>query len=274
MKQYNETFQRFWDDYSSQNPSAKRINELFTACGEKVVHDHIALRTFNDPRMNIDVVARVFTENGYEARGTYDFKVKKVFGRHFEHRSDPEAPKVFISELLLDQFSDSLQAIIRERLDSIPPEAYNDPMMVFGGSIWGKIPFDTYNKLREESEYAAWTLVYGYRANHFAIKVNALMGFNTLQQVNTFVKDNGYLMNTSSGNEIYGAPEDLLEQSATIAEKRPMPFTDGVFEIPSCFYEFTLRYPDANGKLYPGFKAANADKIFESTNFYRSKPAD
>ena len=274
MKQYNKTFQRFWDDYSSQNPSAKRINELFTARSEEVVHDHIALRTFNDPRMNINVVARIFTDNGYEARGTYDFKVKKVFGRHFEHLSDPEAPKVFISELLLDQFSDSLQATIRERLDSIPPEAYNDPMMVFGGSIWGKIPFDTYNKLREESEYAAWTLVYGYRTNHFAIKVNALKGFNTLQEVNAFVKDNGYLMNTSSGNEIYGAPEELLEQSATIAEKRPMPFTDGVFEIPSCFYEFTLRYPDADGKLYPGFKAANADKIFESTNFYRSKSAD
>ncbi len=271
MKQYNETFQRFWDDYSSQNPSAKRIFDLFTAQGEEVEHDHIALRTFNDPRMSIDKVARIFTDNGYEERGTYDFKVKKVFGKHFEHRTDPAAPKVFISELLLNQFSDYLQDTIGAKLDSLPDEAYKDPLMVFSGSLWGKISFETYNKLREESEYAAWTLVYGYRANHFAIKVNTLKHFNSLQHVNTFVKNNGYLMNSSSGSEIYGAPEELLEQSATKAEKRPVPFTDGIYEIPSCFYEFTLRYPDTDGKLYPGFKAANADKIFESTNYYRSE---
>ncbi|MDR4987413.1 MAG: DUF1338 domain-containing protein [Bacteroidales bacterium] len=273
MKQYNETFQRFWDTYSSQNPSAKRIHALFTTLGEEVVHDHIALRTFNDPRMNIDVVAKVFTDNGYEARGTYDFKAKKVFGKHFEHKTDPEAPKVFISELLLEQFSDFLRQTVNEKLDSLPDEAYRDPMLVFGGSIWGEISLDTYNKLREESEYAAWTLVYGYRANHFAIKVNALKNFGSLQDVNAFIKDNGYLMNTSSGNEIYGAPEELLEQSATRAEIREVRFTDGMHKIPSCFYEFTLRYPDADGLLYPGFKAANADKIFESTNFYRAGEA-
>ncbi len=273
MKQYNETFQRFWDTYSTQNPSAKRIFDLFTAQGEKVVHDHIALRTFDDPRMNIDKVARVFTDKGYEERGTYEFKAKKVFGKHFEHPSDPDAPKVFISELLLDQFSEFLQNTVRERLNILPDSFYEDPMMVFGGSVWGKVAFETYNRLREESEYAAWTLVYGYRANHFAIRVNALDNFKTLQEVNAFVKKNGYTMNTSSGDEIYGAPEELLEQSATRAEKHPVPFSDGTFEIPSCFYEFTLRYPDVDGKLYPGFKAANADKIFESTNFYRSEEA-
>ncbi len=31
--------------------------------------------------------------------------------------------------------------------------------------------------------------------------------------------------------------------------------------------------PDPEGNLYSGFKAANADKIFESTNFYRSEEA-
>ncbi len=273
MKQYNNTFQKFWDTYSNQNPSARRIFELFASKGEDVVHDHIALRTFNDPRMNIDVVARIFTDNGYEARGTYDFKVKKVFGRHFEHISDPDAPKVFISELLLDQFSPYLQDTVMQKLDSLSADAYQSPELVYSGSLWGTIPFSTYEKLRAESEYAAWTLVYGYRANHFAIKVNALKNFKTLQEVNAFVKQNGYAMNTSSGNEIYGAPEELLEQSATLAERRPINFTDGVFEIPSCFYEFTLRYPDADGKLYPGFKAANADKIFESTNFYKSEEA-
>lgn len=265
-----DIFQRFWIDYSTQNQSVKRIYDLFEAQGEKVVHDHIALRTFKDPRMDIDKVARIFTENGYVARGEYDFKAKKVYGRHYEHISDPDAPKVFISELLLEQFSEALQKTVRERLDSLPDEVYDDPMLVYKGSLWGKIPFDTYNSLRQESEYAAWTLVYGYRANHFAIKVNDLKHFHSLQDVNAFVKRNGYLMNSSSGSEIYGAPEELLEQSAIRAEVRPIEFSDGTFEIPSCFYEFTLRYRDEEGDFYQGFKAANADKIFESTNYYRS----
>ncbi len=37
-------------------------------------------------------------------------------------------------------------------------------------------------------------------------------------------------------------------------------------QVPSCYYEFAKRYKDAKGKLYQGFVAASADKIFESTN--------
>ena len=263
-------FERFWNRYSTENPSAKRIHDLFTARGEKVVHDHIALRTFDDPRMNIDVIARVFTESGYEARGNYKFKAKKLRGMHFEHISDPNAPKVFISELLTDQFSEYLKTTIRGYLNSLSGSVYDDPDLVFGGSIWGKISFATYNKLREESEYAAWLLVYGYRANHFAVKVNELKSFPSLQDVNAFIKGNGYLM-TTVGGEIYGTPEELLEQSATMAELQPVEFTDGIHEIPSCFYEFTLRYNRPDGTQYPGFIAANADKIFESTNYYNKQ---
>ena len=265
-------FNRLWKLYTTQNPSTKRIYDLFTAQDEHVLHDHIALRTFNDPRMNIDVLAKIFIENGYEERGTYEFKAKKVFGKHFEHKSDPNATKVFISELLAEQFSEYLQSTIYEYLDSVGEEIYDDQDLIYKGSIWGKIPYETYTRLREESEYAAWLLVYGFRVNHFAINVNELKKFKSLEQVNEFVKKNGYLMNTSAG-EIYGTPAELLEQSATRAEIIPFEFRNGVFEIPSCFYEFTRRYTDERGKLYNGFIAANADKIFESTNFYQ-KPAD
>lgn len=266
-----EIFNRFWIPYSTQNPSAKRIFDLFTNEGEQVVHDHIALRTFNDPRVNLDKIASVFTRNGYEARGEYHFKAKKVYGRHYEHTTDPEAPKVFISELLLDQFDGYLKETITNYLNSVPDEVYQDPEIMYKGSIWGKIPYQVYETLRQESEYAAWTLVYGYRANHFAIHVNKLKNFDSLQKINTFVKGFGYPMNNSSGSEIYGAPEELLEQSATRSEILPFEFADGVHEIPSCFYEFTRRYKDQNGQYYNGFNAANADKIFESTNFYRKE---
>jgi len=133
-----------------------------------VVHDHIALRTFDDPRIIIDMIARVFTENGYEARGNYDFKVKKPRGQHFEHKSDPTAPKVFISELLTDKFSKNLQTIIRDYINRLDNRVYADPDLVCGGSVWGKIPYATCTKLREESEYAAerWSPPFGI---HFPI---------------------------------------------------------------------------------------------------------
>jgi hypothetical protein len=37
-------------------------------------------------------------------------------------------------------------------------------------------------------------------------------------------------------------------------------------EIPTCYYEFARRYPLADGRLYQGFVAASADRIFESTH--------
>ncbi|MDX9941366.1 MAG: DUF1338 domain-containing protein [Bacteroidales bacterium] len=267
-----EIFNRFWVPYSTQNPSAMQIYDIFTGLGERVIHDHIALRTFNDPRVNMNVIAKIFTDNGYEERGQYEFKAKKLLGRHYEHKTEPDAPKVFVSELLLDHCSDFLQQTIREKLDAIDQDIYKDPLLVYKGSIWGKIPFEMYERVRQESEYAAWTLVYGFRANHFAIKVNALKNFSTLQKVNQFVKDHGFLMNIVGGSEIYGTPGELLEQSSTKAEIIPFGFSDGVFEIPFCFYEFTLRYDDKDGKQYSGFIAANADKIFESTNFYKKQP--
>ena len=51
-----------------------------------------------------------------------------------------------------------------------------------------------------------------------------------------------------------------------MADKQTVVFSDTSLIIPSCFYEFALRYPNANGSMYTGFVAASADKIFESTN--------
>jgi hypothetical protein len=76
-------------------------------------------------------------------------------------------------------------------------------------------------------------------------------------------------MLNSSGGEVKGTPEELLEQSSTKAGILPIDFVEGTFEIPSCYYEFAFRYPDTDGKLYSGFIAKSADKIFESTDFYR-----
>ncbi len=51
---------------------------------------------------------------------------------------------------------------------------------------------------------------------------------------------------------------------ATGADQVDVEFNEGVYRVPSCYYEFAKRYNDSKGKLFSGFIAGSADKIFES----------
>ncbi len=261
-------FKRLWDIYTSQNPAVQQVYDLFVREGERVVNDHIAFRTFDDPRVNIEVLSRPFLASGYIEKGTYRFEEKKLFAKHFELPGDPEAPRVFISELLTGQFSPLLQETVQRITGQIPLETLQSTELIFSGNTWEKPSFEVYNKLKEESEYAAWVYVFGFCANHFTVSVNYLRQHNSLEKVNNLLKANGFLIN-DSGGEIKGTPAELLEQSSIKSGIVTVDFSEGAFGIPGCYYEFARRYPDENGALYSGFIAKSADKIFESTNFYK-----
>lgn len=263
-------FTKLWNDYTELNPSVKKIHDLFTQKGEKIENDHIAFRTFNDARININVLSQIFIKAGYIEKGSYQFEEKKLYAKHFEFPADPSAPRIFISELKLEEFSPFLQNTIKKVIDSIPKENLKSDDLIYSGRIWKSINFETYNKLREESEYAAWLYVYGFRANHFTVNINGLQIYDSVEKVNQFIKDNGFLIN-DSGGEIKGSAKQLLEQSSIKSEIIKMDFEEGIFEIPGCYYEFARRYPDAKGHIFSGFIAKSADKIFESTNFYKKK---
>jgi hypothetical protein len=170
-----EIFEKLWIDYSRQNPSAEKIHSLFTARGEKVVNDHIAFRTFNDPRMDTGVLAEPFLRGGYVQAGIYEFEKKHLKATHFELPGNDYAPRVFISQLILEDFSKDLQ---------------------------------------------------------------------------------------------------LLKQSSTMADIVSLEFAEGYRQVPACYYEFAERFEDTEGKLFSGFIAGSADKIFESTDFYKKKGSD
>jgi len=268
MKKAQQIFDRLWSDYITQNPAAKKVHDLFVENGERVVNDHIAFRTFDDPRVNIDVMAQEFIDAGYEYKGSYNFEDKKLNARHYEHKEFVDAPRVFISELRTAEFSSFLQETVKGIIDKIPPQLIKKGELIYKGTLWGTPSYDVYERLRKESEYAAWVYVYGFRANHFTVSINNLTKTTSVEDVNSFVEKHGFKIN-DSGGRVKGTPEELLEQSSTMAAKLPLRFTEGVFEIPSCYYEFAKRYPDTDGKLYSGFIAKSADKIFESTNFYQ-----
>ena len=264
-----EIISHLWTDYTKINPSAKKIHDLFETRGEDVKNDHIAFRTTNDPVINIDILASHFTTRGYREKGQYTFDEKHLTARHFEH-SHPDMPLIFISQLILEDFSANLRSVMKDRVSGLPAGITDNPGFLYSGNTWGKPSFLVYNNLRTESEYAAWLYVFGFRANHFTVSVDKLKTFNTIGEVNAFLKENGFLMN-DSGGEIKGSPTELLEQSSTRADIIPVEFIEGVYEIPGCYYEFAKRYKDADGKLFTGFIAKSADKIFESTDYYKKK---
>ena len=265
---HQDIFNRLWAGYTSQNPSTKKIYDLFTAEGETVINDHIAFRTFRHPAIGVDKLSQVFLKNGYEYKGDYHFEAKKLYAKHFEHLTDRQAPRVFISELLTEECSPFLQQTASEWISRIPVSIIDSNNLIYAGNLSGIPSFKVYEKLRAESEYAAWLYVNGFCANHFTVSVNRLNKLDSIQKVNAFLKSHGFMLN-DAGGEIQGTPEELLEQSSIRAEMVKFRFTDGEFEIPGCYYEFAKRYPDHDGKLYSGFIAKSADKIFESTNFYK-----
>ena len=261
-------FSQLWDDYTSQNPDVKKVYDLFMEQGETVVNDHIAFRTFDDARINVDVLSKVFINAGYEEKGQYVFEKKHVFAKHFEHATEKNMPRVFISELKTAEFSSELQAIVKECVDKIPSTLLTSEDLIFSGNVWGMPSFGVYEKLRAETEYAAWLYVNGFTANHFTVSVNHLKKYDTLQKVNELLKAYGFLLNDAEG-EIQGTPEELLEQSSIRAGIKEVKFMEGTFNVTGCYYEFARRYPDKDGNLYSGFIAKSADKIFQSTNLYK-----
>ncbi len=262
-----EIFTRLWQNYTTQNPETQRIYDLFTKQGEIVENDHIAFRTFDNSRIGIDTLATIFVRAGYTQFGEYHFTEKHLFAKHYENKSEPNAPRVFISQLITADFSAFLQETVRQCVANIPEHLINSDELLFAGNVWGKPSFEVYNKLRIESEYAAWLYIYGFCANHFTVSINKLKKFDSIEKVNQLLKDNGFLLN-NSGGEIKGTKEELLQQSSSLAGVVEIYFLEGKHSVPACYYEFAFRYPDTNGELYSGFIAKSADKIFESTNFY------
>ncbi len=259
----DELLNKLWDDYASLNPQARQIAGLLSNMDEHVVNDHIAFRTFNIPMIGLDALARPFEQLGYIARGDYEFKAKKLNASHYEHL-DPERPKIFISELQVENLSSKAQKIIHRLVDQVDEDLPMRDDFPAAGRPWD-VSFKEYSTLVEETEYGGWLAALGFRANHFTICVNHLRKFRELEDLNHYLRAKGFELNTSGG-EVKGGPEQYLAQSSTLAAPVEVEFSDGKHVIPGCYYEFARRYLTPRGQLFQGFVAQSADKIFESTD--------
>jgi hypothetical protein len=263
--EYQNLFDRLWIDYSNLNPSVKLIHKLLEQNGETIINDHIAFRTFDVQGISIDYLAEPFLNSGYEEKGKYYFADKKLNAKHFEHKTEKEAPKVFISELITSEFNEFVTNIAHQVAEFVLTEKSNGKDILFLKNVWEPIRFSVYEKLRSESEYAAWIYAFGFRANHFTVFVNYLKKYNSLEKLNELILVNGFKLN-EAGGEVKGSESEGLKQSSILADIVDVKFTEGVYKIPCCYYEFAERFAGKDGKIFNGFIEKSADKIFESTN--------
>ncbi len=255
-------FECLWDDFVGIAPVAGKLRERFEAAGEVVKNDHVAFRTFDRGALALHALEPLILGLGYEFFEEYEFEQKKLRAKAYRLEG---WPRIFISELLVDELPEAARVIVERCAQAAPPEAAKDERVFFSGRLWPALRYDEYQRLADVSEYAAWLCALGMHANHFTVSVGDLKQLSSLEQVVDFVLAAGMAINTSGG-AIKGTRADLLEQASTLADRLPVEFADGSFEIPTCYYEFARRYPDASGKLFDGFVTQSADKIFESTD--------
>ena len=97
------------------------------------------------------MLAQSFLNSGYKEVEDLKFEKKKLDATYYLH-SDDDLTRVFISELL-EEFSQELQDTINRLVDELSNKAIEQFDFCNYGTPWNMITEDTYNFLKEESEY-------------------------------------------------------------------------------------------------------------------------
>ncbi|KAL6513860.1 2-oxoadipate dioxygenase/decarboxylase, chloroplastic/amyloplastic [Orobanche hederae] len=277
--------------YLNRNPTAKSILELVRSVdGDCICYDHFAFRTFGVNGHGIDSMAKLFLDFGYVQREELRFPSKKLKAFWFSPPKVPRIadggsgvngplPRIFISELLVDEMSPEAQKIIRKYTEILGNGNMHAALAsALGCLTWDKPSYSEFQQLARESEYAAWTLVNGYTLNHVTVSAHRLKShLRNIRDLNLFIEENGFKLN-SEGGVLKVSPDGLLLQSSTVADSTSFQFAQGIVEsIPCSYIEFAERLVLPQFKNLPenkvdefhrrdGFEVANADKIFESTS--------
>lgn len=275
--------------YSERVPDVKKITRAMISEGvisdeNEIENDHVAFRTMGVEHLGIRSFEKIFLALGYQKMDYFYFEGKKLDAYWFSP-PEPRFPRIFVSELRVNDLSEEAQKIIRSYTGEVTADPVDLLDLEDGAAIdrflhqplWRTPSWTDYQTLLKESEYAAWVIYNRYYLNHYTISVHNLkQGYNTIQEFNAFLEKTGVKLN-DSGGVIKISPDGGLLQSSTVAEMIEAPFADGdVHTISGSYVEFAERkvLPEF-AHLKPGdiqrrhrregFETGNADKIFEST---------
>ena len=285
-KTINIILESLFDTYSNRVPDVKKITSALIESNiisnqSEIVNDHIAFRTMGVEFLGIQSLEKIFLHHGYVKKDFYSFKTKKLNAFWYSH-SDENMPRIFISELKVNDLSENSRKIISKYTDQVTEDPVdkldlsnaNDVISFLSNPLWSLPSLNDFNDLLKETEYGSWVIYNRYYLNHYTISVHELIDqYNTLEKFNAFVTKIGIKLN-DSGGVIKESKDGLLLQSSSVANKVKANFTEGSSLISGSYVEFAERrilpkYSNVS-EIKPihrreGFEASNADKIFEST---------
>ena len=285
-KTINIILESLFDTYSDRVPDVKKITSALIKSNiisnqSEIVNDHIAFRTMGVEFLGIQSLEKIFLHHGYVKKDFYSFKTKKLNAFWYSH-SDENMPRIFISELKVNDLSENSRRIISKYTDQVTEDPVdkldlsnaNEVINFLSNPLWSLPSLNDFNDLLKETEYGSWVIYNRYYLNHYTISVHELIDqYNTLEKFNAFVTKIGIKLN-DSGGVIKESKDGLLLQSSSVANKVKASFTEGSSLISGSYVEFAERrilpkYSNVS-KIKPihrrdGFETSNADKIFEST---------
>lgn len=288
-----------WQEYSARVNHACTYQQMITAAGGTIANDHIAFRSLrllvDSPQgqvnLGIDYLGQLAEALGYVAAGEYNFAQTHLYARHYRHPQQEEfnLPKLFISELIVDELPVNIAQLISQTVSSIPYELTSSliPLLQKDGNIetiakqlqqvftrpWQPPQHSVVEEVNAVTQYGAWVLLHGYAVNHFTGYVN---GQNTPEYPDIDTTASALTnLGVPMKAEIEGNVACGLRQTATQAVTEMVTVLDdnsgAEIQIPwtYAYYEIAQRYlvEVELGKqvLFDAFLGSNAQQLFEMT---------
>jgi hypothetical protein len=287
-----------WQDYSTRVNHARTYQQMITAAGGTVANDHIAFRSLrllvDSPQgqvnLGIDYLAELAEALGYVAAGEYNFAQTHLYAHYYHHPQQEEfnLPKLFISELVVDELPANIAQLISKTVSAIPNELTSPVTLLKKDAKietiakqlqpvftrpWQPPKRSVVEEVNQVTQYGAWVLLHGYAVNHFTGYINRQ---NTPEYPDIDTTASGLAkLGVPMKAEIEGNIACGLRQTATQAVTEMVTVLDdnngSEIQIPwtYAYYEIAQRYlvEVEFGKqvLFDAFLGSNAQQLFEMT---------
>ncbi|MDM9580921.1 DUF1338 domain-containing protein [Nostoc sp. GT001] len=287
-----------WQEYSARVNHARIYQQMITTAGGTVANDHIAFRSLRllvdtpqgQVNLGIDYLGQLAEALGYVAAGEYTFAQTHLYARHYRHLQQEEfnLPKLFISELIVDELPSNIAQLISTTVSSIPKEL-TSPLTLLqkDGNLetiakqlqqiftrpWLPPQRFVVEEVNQVTQYGAWVLLHGYAVNHFTGYIN---GQNTPEYPDIDTTASALAnLGVPMKAEIEGNVACGLRQTATQAVTEMVTVLDdnsgAEIQIPwtYAYYEIAQRYlvevESEKQQLFDAFLGSNAQQLFEMT---------
>ncbi|WP_414544765.1 DUF1338 domain-containing protein [Nostoc sp. CCY0012] len=287
-----------WQEYSARVNYARTYEQMITNAGGTVANDHIAFRSLrllvDSPQghisLGIEYLGQIAEALGYVVAGEYTFAATHLYARYYRHQqAELDLPKLFISELIVDELPGNIAQLIYQTVASISHELTSPRTLIkqcetSDSSLapqlqqiftrpWQPPRRSVVEAVNQVSQYGAWVLLHGYAVNHFTGYVNRQ---NTPKYTDIDTTARGLAnLGVPMKAEIEGDITCGLRQTATQAVTEMITVLDDSnskeIQIPwtYAYYEIAQRYivETELGKpaIFDAFLGQNAQQLFEMT---------